>query len=244
MDLLHLLSRTGVEGASAGFLIRRLKVPRASFYRLTKELLDRGLVAQDHFSGNYRLGHATMLLGSQARKVSPLAQYVKPLLSEITRTTRQMSELAISVGGQQLMMLDVWLAENTSTSIISRSGFHFALDHLSAHGLCYLTFDGNHRLQSYLKECDSSPRLKRKSPDVLKDECRRWKRLGFTRCRNSDARKWILRMAVPVFDPHANSARLAGSLGIVCKSDDLGSQRAAEWIKILKTQARALEKHL
>jgi DNA-binding IclR family transcriptional regulator len=78
----------------------------------------------------------------------------------------------------------------------------------------------------------------------LTGECRRWRRLGYAWRRQPVKDGANSRVAVPVFDPHAPSERLAGSLGIVCDAGEVNAMRAAEWAVLLRAGARRLEKEL
>ena len=178
-----------------------------------------------------------------ARATSPLVAAAKPLLRAITHATHEMSELAIPVGRWDLMILETWQAEGTPVRVVSRPGLFFQMNHLNAHGLCFLCFDGERRLNEYVRGARAPDKRQRfgldqKLPDGLLEECERWRRLSYVwKSQTNDN----TRIAVPVFDLHATGKRMIGTLGVVCDSRQLSAPRAAQWAITLQQQARRLE---
>ena len=233
------------QGATARELQKRCGIPKASLYRLLQTLTEAGLLAQNAASGHFHLGPELLRLGFVARATSPLVAAAKPLLRAITHATHEMSELAIPVGRWDLMMLETWQAEGTPVQVVSRPGHFFKMNHLNAHGLCFLCFDSERRLNEYVRGTrapDMRQRfgLDQKLPDGLPEECERWRRLGYVWKSQAQVNARA-RVAVPVFDPHATGKRMIGTLGVVCDSRRLSAPRAAQWAITLQQQARQLE---
>lgn len=242
LQVLGVLATAGIEGIRAAELYKRVGIPRSSLYRILKPLQDRGHVTQDPVSGQYRLGMGLLQLGFRARNAMPIVQAVRPILREISQATQQLSELAVNAGSWRLMMLEVWQATGTPLRIQSRPGLFFALDHTTAHGLVYLAFDGERRLTGFMRAVREA--RARKPGAGLRAACKRYRSQGYASKRQGHDAGNNIRVAVPVYDPHAGSERLAGSLGIACDTQDINALRAAEWAVLLRAGARRLEKEL
>ena len=233
---------------SAAELQRRLGIHRASVYRLLDVFLANGFVTQSPKTGFYALGPELMTLGYEGRVSSPLASAAKPLLKDISAATHHMSELAVYAGGWRLMMLDTWLVEGTPARIQSRAGMLIELHHLHAHGLCYLAFAPERRLDEYLRTAATKAgrrELFLPSPvsPHLRAEIERWRTLGYAwRSRTQSLEN--ARVSVPVFNRHERAKPLIGMLGIVCDTKQMTALRAAETAALLKRKAVELERAL
>ena len=243
MRLLEDLAEQGRQGAFPIELLKRLKIPRASLFRVLKDLADQGVVEQDPHSGRYRLGRRLMTLGYRARLASPLVEAVQPILREIAGATHLMGELVVLGSPWRLLMVEVWQVEGTPLSMASRPGLFFPLRHLNAPGLCFLSFSGAHRLARYHKKAATEEgrrelQLPRGVPTGLREECARWRRMGHTFKRQ----RQHMRVSVPVFDPN-DGGRLLAALGVT-GGWDLGQARVAECALLLRSKARQLEANL
>lgn len=245
--ILQALATRSETSTPARELLKRSRIPRTSFYRAMKSLMEAGLVAQDPWSGDYRLGMGMLNLGFFARRASPIVRAGEPILKEVASNTHQMCELTVPIARWDFVMLDVWQVEDTPVAVRARYGLIHAINHQIAHGLCYLSFGDGRRLSEYLKlaatkEGRRTLRLKRGAPAGLKGICDRSRRRGFVWSKNS-AGPGKGRVVVPFYDPRQDG-RLAGTLGIVCESRLLNSSSAARWGSILMKQAKELEKAL
>jgi DNA-binding IclR family transcriptional regulator len=248
MQFLRLLARAPQESLSVTELRNSLKFPRASFFRLLSALLRHELIAQDSSTGAYRLGPSLMALGFVARERFPLAAKARPILREISSASHQMSELVIGMGNWRLLTLEVWTAERTPLRFRARGGMFFPLQHLTAHGLVFLSCGSDRRRSEYLKLAQTESfrqqlGLPAQVPPDLSEQCQRWRRSGFA-WRRQSVPIGNARIAVPVFDPHSRTPTLLGSLGIACPSDELTSVRIARWATLLQHHARNLERKL
>lgn len=248
-EILELLAGAREAGLSAQELRARVRIPRASLYRLLRGLLESAWLAQDARSGRYRLGLGLLRLGFDARAASPLVRAGLPILRRAARETHEMSELAVDVGGGRISMLDVWQVEGTPLRVAARPGLSFGMNHQVAHGLCYLTFDGPRRLQEYLARLRTAAgrnafQFRGPLPRHLEEACARWHELGYAWYVQRRPEGLNARLAVPVYDPHSSAGRLAASLGIVFDGEKLNALRAAEWAHALRACARDLEKAL
>lgn len=247
LKIVRHLSRSGASNASAQELQQALRVPRVSLYRLLHVLTENGFVTQDA-DGTYRLGTAMMALGFYARETSPLVAKATPLLRQITQQTRQMSELVAATHGWQLITLEVWQAERTPLRFRARAGMVFSLNAHTAHGLCHLGFGSDRHLAEYMKlgrtEAGRSLLGIHSAPSLrLPEQCALWRRLGYAWLRQSHP-NGKARLAVPVFDPHSTTPRVAATLCVSCDSNLLNALQAARWAPVLQTQARELERRL
>ncbi len=243
------LANFGTRGASPTDLLARLAIPRASLFRILRELLELGLVDQDPYNGRYGLGNRLLALGHKTRMTSPLVQAVRPLLQEIVQRTHQMGELAVAVGPWELLMVEVWQVEGTPLGLSSRAGLLFHLRHLNAPGLCYLSFEQERRLSTYLKKARTMAGRRElsigRAPTVhLAAECERWRRLGYTYRKQHGVDGINARLCVPVFTQHLSQPRLLGTLGLAGDAGQMGAGRVPGWATLLKKQARRLEEAL
>jgi len=236
LKTLQVVRDAGGDGLAPRELLAAIRAPRASLYRILRELLDAGLLAQDAHSGRYRLGLQSIFLGFSARANDPLVHAAQPLLKSITQQTHEMSELIVAVSSTQLITLETWQAEQTPLRFRARAGMPFPLGHGTAHGLIFLSHSGERRFNEYLR----TPQGK-SAPAGLAESCERWRKLGYAWLRQK-APLGNARMSVPVFDPRSNAPRVAAALGIACDSAHIDAFKAAKWAPILKAQARELEK--
>lgn len=244
LELLTLLARYAQSGATAAELQEALQIPRIAVYRSLKVLIERDFVYQDPFTGRYRMGNRVVSMAYQAGLASPLIAAVRPILAEVTRATHQMSEFATGAGPWRLMVVDTWQAERTPPRVISRPGNHFALNHSTTHGLCYLAFDGERRMDDFRKFASTADgrvllEIQHPPPASLYDECEEWRRRGCVWERRLVRNNG--RIAVPVYHPKAGTRRLIGALSIVCDAVELTTPALARWSQALKQQRRALE---
>ncbi|HYF49188.1 MAG TPA: IclR family transcriptional regulator C-terminal domain-containing protein [Planctomycetota bacterium] len=238
LQTLEAVREAGSEGLSPAKLIERVSAPRASLYRIVRELLEAGLLAQDAHTGRYRLGRQSVYLGFSARANDPLVLAAQPLLKSITQQTHEMSELIVAVSGTQLITLEVWQAEQTPLRFRARAGMLFPVSHTTAHGLIYLSYAGERRMNEYL-----SSDLGKAAPAGLIESCERWRKLGYAWLRQKTP-LGNARLSVPVFDPRSKTRRVAATLGVACDSAHIDGLQAARWAPILQARARELEKAL
>jgi len=246
MRLLQLLAQTPGGALRVSELQQKLNASRASFFRLLRMLSANGWIIQDPDTGAYRFGAAVMRLGFVARDTYPLAEHARPLLREIASATHQMSELIVAVGGWRLLTLEVWTAERTPLRFRARAGMEFFLNHLSAHGLVFLSCGNSRLLSEYERLAHTAAgRAQLGLPAVVKlsDNCARWRKLGYAWLRQSQP-VGNARLSVPVYDPHSRTPSVLAALGVACPSDDIDGIRAARWAPLLSVLARKLEHNL
>ena len=229
-------------GMTAGELARRSKIPHSSLYRLLNILLKNGYISQDPASNCYRLSSQSLALGYVARSLHPLAKFVQPQLRELTRETRQMSEFVVSVGQWQLLVLETWQSERTPLKVHARPGLQFNLDPGTAHGLCYLAFDGS-RQEDFLavsrEPQEFRANVKSLNAAELREQCVRNRKLGYVweRCNAMNNG----RILAPVYNPRSSSRRLAGSFGIVYSATEVRAHDAPRLARIVLALAARLE---
>jgi DNA-binding IclR family transcriptional regulator len=244
LELLSLLARRGQTGATADELQRTLQIPRIAVYRSLKILIERNFVYQDPFTGRYRMGNRIVEMAYQTALASPLVAAARPILAEVARSTHQMSEFTTGAGPWRLMVVDTWQSERTPPRVISRPGNHFALNHTTTHGLCYLTFDGERRMSDFramvaTAEGRALLELQQPPPASLYEECDQWRKMGCVWERRLARNNG--RIAIPVYNPKLQARRLIGALSIVCDAGELTPPTLARWSQALKVQRRALE---
>lgn len=89
----------------AEVLARTLGVPRASLYRLLREMCDEGFVTHYPEERRWGLGIATLELGSAYQRADPLVRLARPLLAELVDTTGATVHLAVLHGNETLYLL-------------------------------------------------------------------------------------------------------------------------------------------
>jgi IclR family KDG regulon transcriptional repressor len=239
---IRILEMLGQQRLTAAQIQSRMRVHRASVYRILTALQQARLVSQDPASGAYGLGPELITLGFRARISSPLVLAAKPVLQRISAATHSMSELTVRAGGWMLLVLDTWQSEDTPVRINSRAGMLLEMHHENAHGLCHLAHASGRRVQSYiaLSQTASGRRtlvLPRPCDDSLLDQCRQWRKLGYAwRSRTRHLENG--RVATPVFN---RKGEMIATLGVACDSRRLTPMRAAQWGGVLMVAARELE---
>lgn len=86
-------------------LARALGVPRASLYRLLRELGDEGFVTHYPEERRWGLGIATLELGSAYQRADPLVRLARPLLGDLVDATGATVHLAVLHGNETLYLL-------------------------------------------------------------------------------------------------------------------------------------------
>lgn len=89
----------------AEVLARSLGVPRASLYRLLREMCDEGFVTHYPEERRWGLGIATLELGSAYQRADPLVRLARPLLSDVVDATGATVHLAVLHGNETLYLL-------------------------------------------------------------------------------------------------------------------------------------------
>lgn len=89
----------------AEVLARSLGVPRASLYRLLREMCDEGFVTHYPEERRWGLGIATVELGSAYQRADPLVRLARPLLAELLDATGGTVHLAVLHGNETLYLL-------------------------------------------------------------------------------------------------------------------------------------------
>ena len=86
-------------------LARALAVPRASLYRLLREMADEGFVTHYPEERRWGLGIATLELGSAYQRADPLVRLARPLLGDLVDATGATVHLAVLHGNETLYLL-------------------------------------------------------------------------------------------------------------------------------------------
>ncbi|MGH2627273.1 MAG: IclR family transcriptional regulator [Anaerolineales bacterium] len=88
-------------------LARRLRLNKATVYRLLTALESEGLLTREAESGAYRLGAEAIALGWQAIRSNDLVRTIHPELETLVRRTRDTATLEILTGRQVLILDEV-----------------------------------------------------------------------------------------------------------------------------------------
>ncbi|MEX0787296.1 MAG: IclR family transcriptional regulator [Anaerolineales bacterium] len=99
---------SGPEGPrSLTDLARRVRLSKATAFRLLSALESEGLVTKEAESGEYRLGPETIALGWQAVQSNALIPTVRPILKGLARRTRETATLEILAEGEVVILDEV-----------------------------------------------------------------------------------------------------------------------------------------
>jgi DNA-binding IclR family transcriptional regulator len=104
LSLLRLLAAAATP-QPAEALARSLDVPRASLYRLLREMCDAGFVTHYPEERRWGLGIAALELGSAYLRADPLVRLARPLLGELVDATGATVHLAVLHGNETLYLL-------------------------------------------------------------------------------------------------------------------------------------------
>ena len=86
-------------------IARRVRLNKATVFRLLTALESEGLLTREAKSGAYRLGPEAIALGWQAIRSNDLVRTVRPELEALARRTRDTATLEI-LSGRQVLILD------------------------------------------------------------------------------------------------------------------------------------------
>jgi DNA-binding IclR family transcriptional regulator len=244
LKILELLALRSSQGMSNGEFQAELRFPRVSLYRLLRVLQEHNYVVQDAQSGRFRLGTAALALGFKARFAVPHNELIRPVLRELAFRTHQMAEAVTASGYWRLITLDTWQSDQSPTHILSRPGMQDPLKHVTAHGLCYLCFDGERRIGEYVSKAATVAgrgelEIRAQPTAALIEQLKNFKVLGYVWEKGSGRN--IGRIAVPVYKTESTTRRLHFSLGLACEIRNLTPPIIAQWSILLKTYARKLE---
>jgi len=233
-------------GASAGSIMKALKLPRATLYRILKILMDTDLVIQDASTGRYRLGHGLIELGFYAFRATPLAHRIQSLLFKISDATGLAAEAYVPAGRWGAMLLDCYQKNYTQPLRMHRPGLYSPISHKEMQGMCYLTFDAPWRAAEYERKAATAEGNEElwlggePPPSNWADPCPLFRKIGYCFGRNLI---WggTSRVAAPVYKAGIKPRRMEFSLSILQMSNEIDPQQAAEWGRLLLERAREFE---
>jgi len=148
-------------------LARRVRLSKATAFRLLSALESEGLVTKEADSGEYRLGSETIALGWQAVQSNALIPSVRPVLEALARRTRETATLEILAEGEVVILDEVTAGRRVE--IASFVGSRWPA-HATSTGKVLLAFDPapdplrglSHTLRRYTERTLTTRRALRK----------------------------------------------------------------------------------
>jgi DNA-binding IclR family transcriptional regulator len=232
-------------GAAANAIMKQLKLPRATLYRILKILMDSDLVVQDAMTGRYRLGPGLVELGFYALRANPLANKIQPYLHKINQGTGQLAEAWAPHGRWGMILLDTYYSEYIEPFRFHRAGYYMPIQHQTHAGMIYLAFDAAWRLKEYQQlgatQAGQEQLWMPGAPTNLAEQCANIRKLGYAW---GESAFWpgTHRVAVPVFNAGVRPRRVAFVFSVTTFEKEINSQTAAEWARVLQAQAAEFER--
>lgn len=216
-----------------GELAESLRLPKSTVHRLLTTLKEFGFVHQEHRDAQYRLGYRMWSLAQQSRDHDELAALARPYLLELVESTRETAFLTVREG------LHAFCVARLNSPLNVR----LLIDVGSANPLHRGA--SNTVLLAFADEIDRSMMLSQTVPEpseriAAEDEMRQIAAQTYA-YSSEQLTVGAAALGVPVFD---SDGRIAACLSIAAPAYRFDHDRAAGFLPVLRTAARALEARL
>ena len=217
-------------------LARRLGLHKSTASRLLSTLQKRGLVAQAHDSGKYRLGLALVRLGAQAERTLDLRTIALPEVMDVARSLEETTTLGVLEGDTVTTI--AW--SDASGIGHDRSGRNLPL-HATAPGKVLLS-DRPEREVIRLSRIGFTPYTPRTivRVDLLLEEIARVRRRGFATAFG-EHEPAVNAVAMPVFDQRGS---VVAALEVRASGNRILPGRVPELIERIRDAAAVITEHI
>ena len=207
-------------------------------YRHLSTMKTLGIVIQDARSGRYGLGGKLFALGEAALEQFDLRSVAAPYLTRLRDQTRQTALLSVPANGEPIVLSCVEYRDRLSIS--SRPG-NRPPPHCSSHGRIALAFaDGAARKRVLGRKLTAFTAHSITNREAIEERLRLIRERFFEEA-NDEVRIGINALSAPVF---RDDDQLAGILGIIGTSAEIGAPPAMTLITTLHRLAGALSAEL
>lgn len=190
-------------------LAESVGLPPSTVHRILQTFCEKKFVVRDERSHTYRLGPALISLGKAASSGIRIQDAALPVLTDLTKKTREDSYLVIPVGNKGLVIEKV--DGPNHLKVVEEFGYEMYL-HCGAIRKVLLAFQSPEFIESYVQSAlyrhDALPRL---SPQELREELKKIRERGHA-VSYGDYVGDAYGIGAPVFDAEG---ALAGSIGII-----------------------------
>lgn len=190
-------------------LAESVGLPPSTVHRILQTFCEKKFVVRDERSHTYRLGPALISLGKAASSGIRIQDAALPVLTDLTKKTREDSYLVIPVGNKGLVIEKV--DGPNHLKVVEEFGYEMYL-HCGAIRKVLLAFQSPEFIESYVQSVlyrhDALPRL---SPPELREELKKIRERGHA-VSYGDYVGDAYGIGAPVFDAEG---ALAGSIGII-----------------------------
>lgn len=233
-----LLFTDGPESLGVSEIARRLGLAKAVVHRILRSLTDRGLLAAEPASREYRLGPASAALGARALRESSLRTAAMPVLRELQRVTTETTTVSARVPGGR-----VYLDQVESTREIKMTvevGRRFPL-HAASSSTCILAFLPAHERDAVLDGAlDAMTDRTVTDIEALRARLDEVREVGYAHSigeRQSGAAS----VAAPVFD---FDGTVIGAISVCGPADRVDDAARARFVPVLCTAADRISRAL
>ncbi len=185
-----------------------LNIPNGTAFNILKTLEKYGLIERNLNSKQYELGMKLFQLGNNVKCIRELREAALPFMRELTRNTRETSQLGI-LFEDSLSFLEI--IEGLSTTTRAEMGLKLPL-HAPAAGKVLFAYQPEEAITHILKEKDF-PRFTKNSlvtPDQIMAELQKIREQGYA-IDNEEVFMGTVCIAAPVFN---HNKRVCAAVGI------------------------------
>lgn len=196
-------------GAAASELSRRLGFPLSTAHRLLGALVRDGYAGFDESTKRYTVGLRVFSLAQGILRTHGLTALARPILEQVSMTTREATLLAVRDGNRQLYMVS--MSGPQQVQVVGEPGKHGPL-HVTSQGKVLIGFAPDAARERLLKEMP----LTRFGPKSItnrrkfRQEIERVRSLGYA-VADEEHEEGIRAISVPVFDSDVGVAALSAA---------------------------------
>ncbi|MEW6356740.1 MAG: IclR family transcriptional regulator [Planctomycetota bacterium] len=238
LDVLEYLGRAATP-VSAAALSGGLRIPRATLFRLLKDLIRRGYVSRDMGNGAYTLGLRVLPLAAAVLNRMDIREASYDPMHKLLAESQETVELLVPHEDEMIFVEK--MDSPQSMRIFARVGSTIPLLHLMAHGKVMLAFMPEEQRRAYLtrpmrRDAKGAP-VKRAR---LETELRRVQRRHWA-VDHQEARLEVTRFSAPVFD---HLGKFTGAVGFAGPTIRLPRRRQKEFARMVLVAARSITANL
>lgn len=218
---------------------KKLKIPRASAFRIMKTLMMRGYITQPKHDGLYALGARFLALGSRSLIHSNLSDIANPFMYELAEVTGQTVQLGILFEYQVMYIEQIRVSNSLALTVPTYRPYAV---NLSAGGKVLVAYSAQ---EKHLELLDSVI-FTRNTPKTIvdkatfADELKKIKRQGYA-LDDEEFAQGVRCIAAPVFDRRRKNV---ASLGITGHILEITDRKISQLVRQTVSEARRLSNAL
>lgn len=238
LDVLECLGRAATP-VSAAALSGSLRIPRATLFRLLRDLTHRGYVSREKDRAAYTLGLRVLPLAAAVLNRMDIREASYDAMHRLLAESQETVELLVPHEDEMIFVEK--MDSPQSMRIFARVGSAVPMLHLMAHGKVMLAFMSERQRGAYLrrpmrKNAKDAPVTRAR----LEIELRRVQRQCWA-VDHQESRLGVTRFSAPVFD---HLGKLAGAVGFAGPAIRLPRRRQNEFARMVLAAARSITANL